>query len=260
MESPVSIQSLKSDIAKLQQQVAGLSATVKNQTAPVNPSSKDKVNQLNVSTSQIMDALWNSVFYYVVYWDDVADGWSLGADGTGTGTATAAGVFLQTDSTSGHRVYFQKGPSYNSVLSFDKYSRFRTSYSPGKISNVYIVASIGDATHGTVTPHYGFRQENATLYGVTANGTSETTFPLVTVAANGVYVLEARLTPGKRVDFYVSDSNAIATKYRGSISTTLPTGNIGLNSLEWIQYKITTNTSATASVGFSFAEYIQSRL
>lgn len=252
MESP----EIEARLITLEQKVSGLSNNTN--LYPVIPDARSKGAVKDTISDTIIDIVWNKYFYYYSLFEEIIDGWSLSDSSSGVSVTNAAGVLLATGNVSGNKTSINKNPIYTRVITFDQPSRFRTSFSPTQVTSTTVVLSVGDGTSGTVTPHYGFRLENATLYAITANGISETKVAIKTLVAADVIVAEARHFPGQKVVFYCSDNGSGQLIERATISTTLPSGSI-FAALAWLEFKITTSTTAQRSVGIDFVEYIQRR-
>ncbi len=208
----------------------------------------------------ILDTVWDKYFYYHTYPESL-DGWALTEAPAGSSSMTSAGVSLLTAASSGAVAYIVKNPSYQTVLSFDLESRYRTGFvvdvNAGNFST-----GIGDPSGPGSYPYYGFRVENDSLYAVTSNGSDTETKVLAKTLENRgasyVYQLECRLYPGSKAVFYASDANESVLKERCTIVTNLPAGDITLNSA-WITFVVVSGETAAKQALFTFAEYIQLR-
>lgn len=262
MGAPVTVQSLQSDIQKLQSQVAALSTTAKNSTAPVNPSARDKTNQSNVSSTQIMDVLWNTVYYYFTDFPTIYDPFTTlsnpqyanfnlvivdSSNPGGIGIVNGAvHIFTNSPSVASDSVQIYKVTPISPTYSFSKASRFRTqvTFDSATAQNIYIV--LGDFNGDS----YGFYISNATLFGVATKGGVVTTTSLnITINNTALFKLDARFLPNTSVAFYVNDT------LTGSITSGLPQT---AGQIFWNFYAKSTSTIQSGIYAY-FAEYIQMR-
>ncbi len=205
----------------------------------------------DIISDRILDVVWNDYFYFHSFPESV-DGWAVAGGGASTGIS-GAGVTLQTGAVATNQADAGKLSLNQQIHTYNEVGSFRTTFETGSIADVTINIGIGTPT--TSNNHYGFRVINSTLYGVTGNGTSETTITLGSITANDAYTLEARLYPGSRVDFYISDIDNSNLKNKGSITTTIPSGLISA----WLDLLIKTNTAASKYIYVNYMEYIQKR-
>jgi hypothetical protein len=129
-------------------------------------------------------------------------------------------------------------------------------YSEGEIVSGKINGTLGSAN---VDCHFGFRFDGTTLSGTCANGVSRTTLDLsVTLSEthNGQlgYLLEAVLTPGSNVEFFVDGTS------KGTINTNLP-GSHASHTQDYAYYMISFGLASqaglddTGGLGYEWSEY-----
>ena len=97
---------------------------------------------------------------------------------------------------------------------FDR-SLFRTAFNLNAVTNVTAYITVGDVAGGSAG--YGFKVVNSSLYGVSHNGTTETTILLQTITTDN-YNINAYLNPSDKIIFLVNNIE------KGVITTGLPTG------------------------------------
>ena len=90
--------------------------------------------------------------------------------------------------------------------------------------------AIGNTRH-----HIGFKIDDKTLYGTVANGTTESTLNMGTVATGTYYRLECDFVPGTSCDFYLNGT------LKGTLTANLPSGT---TDAEYISYLSISNTEA----------------
>lgn len=220
--------------------------------------SKDITSQ--VISDRILDIVWNDYFYYYTGFES-EDAWDVVSEASPA--VTSGGLTLQTTNTNNNQSYGLRslGALGSKQITFDQESRFKTSLMFGVDSpstNVDYSLSIGSGINTSVASHYGFRVESGSLKGISADGTTESEITLMSISGgDGMqvfpYLLEARYFPGKRIDFYVSDSGSDVLKLRGVKTTNLPdiydTGNISID--------LFTRTTDVKQAIVGFVEYIQ---
>ena len=134
------------------------------------------------------------------------------------------------------------------MITFSRKSYFITNISFTDIADQTIYVTVGNKD---TTNYYGFKVIDASLYGVTYDGTTEKTVLLQTITAT-TFNLEARYLPGDKVVFLVESTE------KGVISSNLPvpleTANIQL-----MDIRIKTTTTAIKTIQVSFFEYFQAR-
>ena len=210
---------------------------------------------------EIMDAVWNNFFYWTGLFESL-DGWTLGDTGASTGVA-GTGVTLQTGASSNDITEIIKKPDFQNILTFDSRSRFKTTFrlSAGADSATEFNATIGQGAVAATTPHYGFIIDDGALKGSVADGTTQATVDLLSVSALDRHLIEARLLPGDKVVFLVSDADDRKLVERGTLTTNLPTGKINFSTNNfWIHYNIKTTEEAAKVIQFDFIEYLQTRI
>lgn len=255
--STATLQSLQSDVQKLQSQVAALSSITKSHTNTVNPSARGKVQAGSVAGDQILDLTWNRFFYYYTPFESL-DGWD--AAGTGTSSVGDGGITLTTGTSSNNAVSIDKAPLNDSTLSFDKDSRFRTTATITNTTNTQDLLTIGDPQVGAGKAYYGFAMVNGVLYGICGNGVSTSSVMLENVVGPQVVQMEARLIARTRVDFYATTSSTSTQPVLlGSLTTTLPTGKVIANGAFWFFVQCETLNASAKQLSINSLEYIQLR-
>lgn len=258
-------------IEALQQQVAELARSVRDVLASSgklsNPPDQQTVDIMKKAANDflpdtLIDLMWDNIFYYHNYFESL-DGWSLANTGVATGI-TGAGVTLETGAVIDNETSIVKFPEIQNVLTFDQRSRFRSSFELlSNSANMEFNVTYGFGANGMVFRHYGFRVQGGQLLGVTANGTAESTVVLLpAVQDSDRYVVEARLFPGNKVVFLVTDAAGTLLKERGVLTTNLPKGDVhpADDDGAWFHFLVRTKAAAAKSVYFDFAEYIQEKI
>lgn len=204
---------------------------------------------------KIFDILWKKIFHYQTFFESL-DGFLVSSAGVAIANDQ---LTLTTGAVSGNNESIIKQPNNQGLITFSQPSRMRSEFQVG-----YVAAQTGYITIGnvpTAAQGYGFKIINGSLYGVTHNGTTETTVLLQSISVNQKYKIEARYLPGEKVIFLADDpTTSPATKIRevGVLTATLPspaeTANTNL-----FQIKITTNAAAEKILRVTFLEYLQRR-
>lgn len=215
----------------------------------------------DIISDQIIDIVWSKYFYFNSYFES-EEGWDVVTQATPA--VDGGGLNLETTNVADDRSSAAKYNNFEGVLSFDFPSRFRT--------NLYLTVdttaadldyslSVGSGIPSTTESAYGFRVEDDELFGIARNGTTETKLKLTDInpsQGGGIeafpQILEARFYPGYRVDFYVSNEGEFDPILRGSITTTLPSGNGAL-----ANFDLYTRTTTVKAAFVDFVEYIQQR-
>lgn len=200
---------------------------------------------------EILDILWDDVYYYATMFDSL-DGWdadSATLSEFGSYGHIGLGVTVSSGASAGTSESVKKIPTIQGFLSFDNHSRLRTkvTYFDDNNQESYVGVGLNSAS----TDHYGFFQDDTTLYGSTGDGSAETTVFLKTVDSSGVYELEARHFPGEKVDFYVDGV------LKGSIAKTLPSGSISDSRFIHVGCTKPSTEAAKKIIYLSHIEYIQ---
>lgn len=168
-------------------------------------------------------------------------------------------VTLRTGSTSGNRLRLFKSSSATNRILFGRKTRFRTQIDLSSVANVTAYVVTGGAF---LVGSFGFKVVNASLYGITTNGSgTETLTPvLATLTADTPVEIEARWDPtDNSVTFYIGNLNdfpimksvgRLTSGFSAAISDQGTWGTIGA-------FDITTNTTANKTLSFSTFEFIQ---
>lgn len=207
-------------------------------------------------SQKVFDANWSEYFYYLTLFEDIENGLGLVDASAGSSGATFAGVVLNTGATSSNETTIGRDLQYmNGTVTYDKASKFRTAFhifalgdsNPPNSQDIFIGVGVGDSS--PAADCYGFRVDNATMYGLTCNGSSETAVELQSVVFDTLYEIEAQFRPGERCAFFVNGKEV------GVSTTNLPSGVVSTLP----RYSITTNESVAKQIGFSYFEYMQLR-
>ena len=107
--------------------------------------------------------------------------------------------------------------------SWSKNRRFKTKvvWSAASMTDIksYVTCGYVPNVASPTQRHFGFYLNGSTLYGTCANGTTQSTIDLsVAISSGTTYLLEAILTAGSKVQFYV---NGV---YKNELTTNLPSG------------------------------------
>ena len=192
---------------------------------------------------KIHKILWKRTFHYSTFFESL-DGFGT----SGTVTVDKDDVLLTTGAVSGNVSNIKKQPAWQGLISFSLKSYFRTTVSLGSVANVTEYIIVGSLDGGS---YYGFKIVNATLYGVSYDGTTESTKELKTITASN-YNLEARLLPRNKIVFFVEAAE------HGTLYDNLPllssTPNIKL-----FEFNVTTNEDVAKTMQLSYFEYLQAR-
>jgi len=210
----------------------------------------------DVLYEKIYDILWRRILKLSFYFESL-DGWGTTFVNAGTIATASDMVTFTTNTATNDSAKLFKNTDIQGLISFSEKSRFRTRIELGAVTSQLVNISVGNIEGGA--QGYGFRVVNATLSGVTDDGTSESTVTLQTLSANTEYSLEARYEPGKGVVFFVDDSTtspADPLDQTGSLTTNLPSSAITPNDYPFDFY-IRTDTTAARILRVSFVEYLQ---
>lgn len=194
---------------------------------------------------KIFDTVWKNTFHWITFFESL-DGFNFNTGATLDGSGSHAQ--LATSNVLNNEVEINKQPSWQGLITFSRKSYFRTNISFTDIADQTIYVTVGNKD---TTNYYGFKVIDASLYGVTYDGTTEKTVLLQTITAT-TFNLEARYLPGDKVVFLVESTE------KGVISSNLPvpleTANIQL-----MDIRIKTTTTAIKTIQVSFFEYFQAR-
>lgn len=191
----------------------------------------------------LFDYLWKKTFHYSTFFESL-DGFHY----TGNSSVDGNQLIVATDPRPQAAAEVFKQPEWQGILSFNERSAFRTAVTIHEPKNMQSYITVG--LHGG--NGYGFKIEDGALYGVTHDGTKETSVRLMTVNNSSVYNLSARLEPKSEVAFYVNDRRL------GAISSNLPTqGTVPV--LQIMDVYVQTKDSEAKSIQLSFFDYMQTR-
>lgn len=203
---------------------------------------------------KLFDAFWKKTFHYQTFFESL-DGFNI----TGTTSLDDTQLTLTTGAVSGNSSQVAKQPLNQGLITFSQKSRMRSAFSVNQITNQTIYLTVGNVVTGS--QGYGFKIVNGTIYGVTHNGSSESTVQIQSISANEVYSIEARYNPSDKVIFFISDpTTSPDTPIRevGSLSTNLPSSTEVANA-NLFNFRITTNEGAAKTMNVTFFEYLQKR-
>lgn len=215
--------------------------------SPINPETKSQVSQMldELLPDKIFDLIWKKTFHWITFFESF-DGFALSATAPTIGSAN---ISLTTSGALNNEVEISKPPLFQGLITFSQRSAFRTTINLSVITNqtAYITVGNKDSTH-----YYGFKISNATLYGVSYDGSTENAVTLATISASTAYTIEARYTPTDKVVFFVD------TIEKGVSKVNLPSPVVTANAqLMDIRIKATQAEAKTLQV--SFFEYLQRR-
>lgn len=195
-------------------------------------------------SDKIFDLIWKKTFHYFTFFESI-DGFTKTA---GTTLTSDQYITLLTTGVSGNNQYIEKKPLYQGLITFSQKSYFRSDLYFVNNTNQTIYLIVGQKTDNA----YGFKIINGTIYGVTRNGSDETTVSLGSITAGDDMNLEARYYPSDKVVF-LTDSVE-----KGISTTNLPSPAAVAN--QFLFYAdITTNEAAAKEIRMSFFEYMQFR-
>jgi len=201
---------------------------------------------------KIFDIAWNDYYYYSSLFGEAIERFQTA--GAGTEAHTDNGYTLETTADSDSTSQIQlRATNVNSVLRFDKDTRFRITVAKDDITNSELtVKTLEDDLSGD---YLGFRIDDATVLGLSATGGVESTVTLGTYAADQKDTYELRYTPGGQVTFYIQKQAELSPTPRGTLTTNLPIERTGDKFILDAEMKTTTTTQFTATVyAFEFTQ------
>lgn len=235
---------------------------------PLDETSKQIIRQ--VAQEVVDDRVFEAVFSKYIYLSTIFEGdsgWGIIDSSANQSGATNIGMTLETGASSNDTTEVFKGVFGNNSFSFDERAKFRSSiYINGSGSfndeNIIYHLTVGSIT-GTVNPHYGFRAENGTLYGITSDGNNSSEKELMSIDDNQIYMVEAIFTPNTSVIFKVSDGAQFPQskqllKERAVMREDLPSGFMSFP-INIFSAQLETTEDAAKQARIPFIEYIQNR-
>lgn len=213
----------------------------------------------SIISDRILDIAWSDFFHYITFFEpnDATNGWGMADSSGGSSAVSFQSVVLQTGTSIDDDSSIGKEPIYQDILTYEQEQRFKTAFQLASVTDVEFNVEIGVGGNGSVGTHYGFLVVNDEIKGACANGSTQSTVSLLTGISNSVsYLLEVRFYPGYKIDFYIKESTDNELKFKGSLTTNLPSGGF----TKWARYNIRTKTTAAKIVNFSFFEYIQRKV
>ena len=224
------------------QTVTATSIVTKQPTAPVTTPSVAPPTLQPAFQQVLFDYLWKNTFRYTTFFESL-DGFHA----LGNASVDGNQLILSTRAEQNASAEVFKQPEWQGILSFNERSAFRTAVTINNEDSMagFITVGMHD-TNG-----YGFKIDNRTLYGVSANNGKQEIVRL-TPLSSGVYNLSARLEPKSSVAFYVNDQRL------GSITKILPAQD-DIPLLQIMDVWIMTKDSVAKSIQLSFFDYMQTR-
>ncbi len=258
------------DIIRLQEQIVDLYARIQSTpiTPPVLQYPLDTQSQNSISQSmdtllpeKVMSAEWKKLFHYFTNFDYIGTGTAFSITTTGTGSVLAGTgeIVISTGATVSSQAEIARSFQRQGLVTYSQPSFMRTALHIDTNTNQTIYLLAGNQA---VANYYGFKVVGGTLYGVSKDGTTESTVPLLTLSTSPLYYnIEARYYPRTRVDFFVDDPTTTpATKIslKASKANNLPSPTLG-NNVNLMDFSIINTEGVSKSMRVSFYEYIQSR-
>lgn len=216
-------------------------------TFPIDQQSKKIIEKVvdEFLENKIFDLIWKKTFHWITFFESL-DGFSVQADAQ---TINHNGLAITTSAVNGNVAYVRKQPSWQGLCVFSQKSHMRSAFLIDSVANVTCYILAGDTSSGS---YYGFKVVNNSLKGVSFDGTTEKTIDLQTISAATAYNIEARYSPADKIVFLVNSVE------RGIINQNLPS-RLDVPNVLPLHFSITTNTTATKTMQFSFWEYLQTR-
>ena len=200
-----------------------------------------------VLLDKIYDIVWKRTFHHMSIFESI-DEW--GQSGTGTATADHLQLTIQTGATATDNMNVFKQPAIQGLVTFSQRSRFRIGVDFTDIANQTIYMNIGGDMSANAQG-YGVKGVDASLYGVTNDGSTENAVLLQTITATS-FTLEARYLPSDKVIFFVDGTE------KGVSSANLPSPALVANTLLYY-IKVTADDDNAKTVKTSAIEYFQTR-
>ncbi len=229
--------------------------TQQNNQYPPNVDFKRAVEGVldEVLADRIFDAVWKNTFHYITFFESL-DGFTNSAV-----VIADAQLTFTTGATTNDLARVVKQPDNQGVITFSQPSRMRSTVDIDQTTAQTIYITVGNVVSGA--QGYGFKIVNDSIYGVTHNGSAETTKLLQTLSVDTEYNFEARYLPEVGVSFWIDDSTttpATLITEKGRITATLPSP-AAVNNDNLMNITITTNANAAKVMRMSYFEYLQKR-
>ena len=217
---------------------------------------------------KIMDTVFNKFFYLFEWFETntITDDWVDTSSGVSASVTGGVGGLAFTTGTTlnGYAQIDRRGLQFQSILRWDRFQAFKTSFSVTSLSEItcYLVRGYAGFVF-SASSYFGFKIVNDSLYGVSSStGASESTVlllgpntsPVFTVVTT--YEIKAILIPRERVEFYILNSTTSEYELRGTLRTQFPTDTTDQGYANIIAR--TTNTTSKI-LDTSYFEYIQER-
>lgn len=203
----------------------------------------------------MLDVAWNDYFYYRTVFEDVNQDLFSCTPGTGAlcpaSSVAPDGLVLNTEAAAiNDFAEVEKTPLADSGLAWDKRQRMRIGFRPEFVAaqTIYMVRGSRNLTG----PYYGAKIVNATLKGVSYDGTTETTVDIATLTAATSYVFEARYMPGENIVFLVDGVQI------GVLNASLPNPS-DATVRGFYDFYLRTDANVGKTLTIAFFEYIQKK-
>lgn len=203
--------------------------------------------------NKIFDVVWKKTLRFTTFFESL-DGW-----GNSGVTLSDDQLTFTTGAVSGNFAEIFKQPNNQGLITFSQRNAFRTNIQLSQITSQTIYITTGNVRAGT--EGYGFKIVDDTLYGVSHDGTTESTIKLQVLQANQKYHIEARYTPSDKIVFLADDpttSPVITIREVGVKSNNLPIPDATGNTL-FFYTRITTNAAAAKTMRMTFLDFLQFR-
>lgn len=207
----------------------------------------------------VFNAMWDNIVRFTTFFESL--------DGYGNTNVAFSGedLLFSVPATLGQYSEIDKTPSVQPFLSFNARQFFRTTIRIGSAPTLTALKGkivVGSATadgagdYVTNLKCYGFKIDGTSLYGVTGDGTAETTLLLGTIAVDSLYNLTAKLFPGEhKVIFYIDGIE------KGNIQTRIPVSSATTAEPNFFTFNFTNGENvAGKEFTISLFDFIQDRV
>lgn len=209
----------------------------------------------DLMANSLMDLFFKHVYHFSTIFDS-ADALTTATTGAGSSvTVDGSGITLTTDTSANDKAEVYKSHNKNPA-SWREPQRFQVSFRLNQVTDQTIYLVRGGDPADNSKPKFGLKIVNATLFGVCARGSSESTSKVQDLSANTTYHAQAWLVPGDKAIILLRNTTTNEMEQKTVITTDVPRKDETVTD-DFFRFFLRTDANAAKTISIGHFQYAQ---